>query len=88
MKVKSESELAQPCPTLHNPMDCNMLGFLIPRCLLELAQVHVHQIGDAIQPSHPLSPSSPPAPNPCQHQSLFQGVNSLHEVAKVLELQL
>ena len=49
---------------------------------------HVHWVGDAIQPSHPLSSPSPPAPNPFQHQSLLQWVNSSHEVAKVLEFQL
>ena len=48
----------------------------------------VHRVSDAIQPSHPLAAPSPPAPNPSQHQSLFQWVNSLHEVAKVLEFQL
>ena len=51
-------------------------------------QTHVHQVGDAIQPSHPLSSPSPPAPNPSQHQGLFQWVNSSHVVAKVLEFQL
>ena len=56
--------------------------------LPEITQTHVHRVGDAIQPSHPLSSPSPPAPNPCQHQSLFQWVNSWHEVAKVLEFQL
>ena len=56
--------------------------------LLEFTQTHVHWVGDAIQSSHPLSSPSPPAPNPSQHQSLFQWVNSSHEVAKVLELQL
>ena len=50
-------------------------------------QTHVHWVGDAIQPSHPLSSPSPPAPNPSQHQTLFQWVNSSHEVAKVLEFQ-
>ena len=54
----------------------------------EFTQTHVHQVGDAIQASHPLSSPSPPAPNPSQHQSLFQCVNSSHEVAKVLEFQL
>ena len=49
---------------------------------------HIHQVGDTIQPSHPLSSPSPPAPNPSQHQSLFKWVNSSHEVAKVLEFQL
>ena len=56
--------------------------------LLEFTQTHVHQVGDAIQPSHPLSSLSPPAPNPCQHQGLFLWVNSSREVAKVLEFQL
>jgi len=55
--------------------------------LPEFTQTHVHRVGDAIQPSHPLSSPSPPAPNPSQHQSLFQWVNSSHEVAKVLEFQ-
>ena len=61
-----------------------------PPCpqLPELTQTHVHRVGDAIQPSHPLSSPSPPAPNPSQHQGLFQWVNSSHEVAKVLEFQL
>ena len=54
----------------------------------ELAQTHVHRVSDAIQPSHPLSSPSLPAPNPSQHQGLFQWVNSLHGVAKVLEFQL
>ena len=54
----------------------------------EFTQTHIHRVGDAIQPSHPLSSPSPPAPNPSQHQSLSQRVNSSHEVAKVLEFQL
>ena len=58
-----------------------------PSPLPEFTQTHVHQVGDAIQPSHPLSSPSP-APNPSQHQNLFQWVNSSHEVAKVLEFQL
>ena len=56
--------------------------------LPEFTQTHVHQVGNAIQPSHPLSSSSPPAPNPSQHQGLFQCVNSSHEMAKLLEFQL
>ena len=63
-------------------------GFPVHHQILELAQTHIHQVGDAIQPSHPLSSHSPPAPNPSQHQSLCQRVNSSHEVAKVLEFQL
>ena len=56
--------------------------------LPEFTETHVHRVSDAIQPSHPLSSPSPPAPNPSQHQRLFQWVNSSHEVAKVLEFQL
>ena len=56
--------------------------------LWEFTQTHVHWVSDAIQPSHPLSSPSPPAPNPSHHQGLFQWVNSLHEVAKVLEFRL
>ena len=55
---------------------------------LEFTQTHVHRVSDAIQPSHALSSPCPPVPNPSQHQSLFQWVNSSHEVAKVLEFQL
>ena len=69
-------------------MDCSMPGFPVYHQLLELTQIHVHQVGDAIQPSHPLSSPSPPAFNLSQHQGLFQGVSSSHQVAKVLELQL
>ena len=64
------------CPTLCNPMNCSTPGLPVHHQLQEFTQTHVHQVGDAIQPSHPrLSPSSP-APNPSQHQSLFQWVNS------------
>ena len=82
------SSVTQSCPTLCNPMNCSMPGLPVHHQLLEFTQTHVHRVGDAIQPSHPLSPPSPPALNPSQHQSLFQRVNSLHEVAKVLEFQL
>ena len=68
------------------PMDCSTPGVPVHHQLLEFAQTQVHLVGDAIQPFHPLSSPSPPAPNPSQHQSLFQWVNSLHEVAKGLEL--
>jgi len=60
---------------------------LCPSPAPEFTQTHVHQVGDAIQPYHPLSSPFTPAPNPSQHQGLFQWVNSLHEVAKVLEFQ-
>ena len=82
------SSVAQSCPTLCDPMNCSMPGFPVHHQLPEFTQTHVHQVGDSIQPSHPLSSPFPPAPNPSQHQSLFQWVNSLHEVAKVLEFQL
>ena len=69
-------------------MDCSTPGFPVHQQLLELAQTQVHGVGDAIQPSRPLSFPSPPAFNLFQHQGLFQGVSSSHQVAKVLELQL
>ena len=69
-------------------MDCNMTGFPVHHQLPELAQTHVHQVCDAIQPSHPLSSPSPSAFNLSQHQGLFQWVSSSHQVAKVLEFQL
>ena len=80
--------VAQSCPTLCDPMNRSTPGLPVHHQLLELTQTHVHPVGNAIQPSHPLSSPSPPAPNPSQHQSLFQWVNSSHEVAKVLEFQL
>ena len=76
------------CPILCKPMYCSMPGFLVLHHLPELAQTHVHWVGDTIQPSHPLSSPSPPAFNLSQHQGLFQWVSSLHQVAKVLEFQL
>ena len=82
------SPVTQSCPTLCNPMNCSMPGLPVHHQLLEFTQTNVHRVSDAIQPSHPLSSPSPPAPNPSQHQSLFQWVRSLHEVAKVLEFQL
>ena len=65
---------AQLCSTLCDPMDCSMPGLPVPHHLPKLAQVHVHCISDAIQPSHPLMPSFPPALNLSQHQGLFQWV--------------
>ena len=82
------SSVTESCPTLCDPMNHRTPGLLVHHELPEFTQTHVHQVRDAIQPSHPLSSPSPPAPNPSQHQSLFQWVNSSHEVAKVLELQL
>ena len=115
MKVKSESEVTQSCPTSQphsvqfssvqfssvqfnsvtqscptfcDPMNRSTPGLPVHHQFLEFTQTHVHWVSDAIQPSHPLLSPSPPAPNPSQHQGLFQWVNSLHEVAKVLEFQL
>ena len=76
------------CPTLCDPMNRSTPGLPVHHQLPEFTQTHAHWVSDAIQPSHPLSPPSPPAPNPSQHQSLFQWVNSSHEVAKVLGFQL
>ena len=73
--------------TLCDLMNGSMPGFYVLHYLLEFAQIHVHCVSDAIQPSHPLSTPSPPALNLFQHQSLFQWVSSSHQVAKVLELQ-
>jgi len=82
------SSVAKSCPTLCDSMDCSTPGFRVHHQLLEPAQTHVHRVGDAIQPSHPLSSPSPPAFNLSQHQGLLQRVSSSHQVAKVLELQL
>ena len=84
----SSVQLTQSCPTLCDPMNCSTPGFPVHHQLPEFIQTHVHRVGDAIHPSHPLSFPSPPALNPSQHRSLFQWVNSSHEVAKVLEFQL
>ena len=82
------SSVAQSCPTLCHPMDCSTPGLPVHHQLLESTQTHVHWVGDAIQPSHPLLSPSPPTFNLSQHQGLFKWVSSLHQVAKVLEFQL
>ena len=81
------SSVAQLCLTLCDPMDCNTPGFLVRHEFSELAQTHVHCVGDAIQPSHPLLSPSCPAFNLSQHQGLFQSVSFSHQVGKVSELQ-
>ena len=73
--------VTQSCPTLCNPMDCSTPGFPVLHYLLEFAQTHAHQVYDVIQPTHPLSPPSPPALNLSQHQGLFQRVSSSYQVA-------
>ena len=74
------SSVCQSCPTLCSPIDCSTPGFPVHHQLLELAQTHVHWVGD--QPSHPLSSPSPPAFSHSQHQGLFKWVSSSHQVAK------
>ena len=78
------SSVAQSCPTLCDPTNRSTPGLPVHHHLPEFTQTHVHRVGDAIQPSHPLSSPFPPAPSPSQHQSLFQWVNPSHEVVKVL----
>ena len=82
------SSVIQLCPTLCDPMNCSTPGLPVHHQLPEFTQTHVHWVGDAIQPSHPLSSPSPSALNLSQHQSLFQWVSPLHQVAKILEFQL
>ena len=82
------SSVAQSCPTLCNPLNCSMAGLLVHHQLPASTQTHVHCVSDAIQPSHPLLPPSPPAFNLSQHKGLFKWVSSPHQVAKVLEFQV
>ena len=84
--VTQLSSVTQSCLTLCDPMNRSMPGLPVHHQLPESTQTHVHRVGDAIKPSHPLSSPSPSAPNPSQHQGLFQWVNSSHEVAKVLRV--
>ena len=90
MLVRSDQtrSVTQSCLTLCDPMNRSTPGLPVHQQLLEFTETHIHRVSDAIQPSHPLWSPSPPAPNPSQHQSPFQWVNSSHEVAKVLEFQL
>ena len=83
------------CLTLCDPVDCSTPGLPVHHQLPELTQTHVHDlfhhvhgVSDDIQPSYTLSSPSPPAFNLSQHQGLFKLVSTLHQVAKVLELQL
>ena len=82
------SSVAESSPTLCNPMDCSTPGFPVHHQLPELAQTHVPWVGDAIQPTNHLSSPSPPAFNLSQNQGHFPWISSLHQVVKVLELQL
>ena len=82
------SSVAQSCPTLCDPMNRSTPGLPVHHKLPEFTQTHMHRVSNAIQPSHPLLSPFPSTPNHSQHQSLFQWVNSSHELAKVLEFQL
>ena len=82
------SAIAQSCLTLCDSMDCSTPGLPVHHQLLGFTPTHVHWVGDAIQPSHPLSSPSPPAFNHSQHQGLFKWVSSSNQVAKVLEFRL
>ena len=82
------SSIVQSSLTLCDSMDCGTPGFPVHHQLLEFTQTHVHRVGDAIRPSHPLSSPSPPTFILSQHQGLFKWVSFSHEVAKVLEFQL
>ena len=77
--------VAPSCRTFWDPMDCSTPDLTVPQYHTEITQVHVHWIGDAIQPFQPLSPSSPSAFNLSQHQGLLQWASSWHQVAEVSE---
>ena len=70
--ISQFSSVSRSCPTLCDPMDHSTPGLPVHHQLPEFTQTHVHRVSDAIQPSHPLLSPSPPAPNPSQHQGLFQ----------------
>ena len=82
------SSVTQSCLTLCDSLEWSMPGFPVHHQLLQFGKTHVHQVGDAIQPAHPLSSPSPPAFNLSQYQCLFQWTHSLHLVAKILEFQV
>ena len=86
--MKYFCSVAQSCPAVCDPVNHSTPGLPVHHQLVEFTQTHVHWVGDAIQPSHPLSSLSPPALHLSQHQGLFIWVSSLHQVAKVLEFQL
>ena len=78
----------QSLSCVRDPTNCRTPGLPVHDQLPVCTQTHVHWVGDAIQPSHPLLSPSPPVLNLSQHQGLFQWVSSLHQVVKVLEFQL
>ena len=82
------SSVTQSCLTLCDPMNCSTPGLPVCHQFPEFTQTHVHWVGDAIQPSHPLSSTSPSALNLSQNQGLSKWISWSHQVAKVLEFQL
>ena len=82
------SSVAQSCLNLCDPMNCSTSDLPVHHQLPEFTQIHVHWVGDTIQPSHPLSSSSPPALNLSQHKGHVKWVSSLHQMAQELEFQL
>ena len=88
MDISALSVQSLSCVRLYDPMNCSTPGLPVHHQLPESTQTHVHRVGDAIQPSHPLPSPSPSALNLSQHQGLFKWVSSSHQVAKVLEFQL
>ena len=86
-RTYQSSPVTQLCQTLCGPTDCSIPDFPVHHQLLELAQTHIHQVSNAIQPSHPLSSPSPPAFN-LSSIRVFSNESTPHEVAKVLEFQL
>ena len=88
LRICQFSSVTKRHPTLCDPTDYGTPGFPVLHHLLEFVQTHVHWVGDAIQPSHPLLSPPLPAFNLSEEQGLFQQVDSSHQVAKVLEFQL
>ena len=79
--------VAQSCLTFCDPVDCSMPGFPVPHHLPEFAHIHIHCVGDAVQPTHSLMPSSPSALDLSKNHGLFQWVVCLHQITKILALQ-
>ena len=86
-QIHSRCSVAKLYLTICDSMDCSMPGFPVFHYILEIVQTHVNWVDDAMEPFHPLLSPSPFAVNLLQHQGLFQSVSSLHQVAKLLELQ-
>ena len=88
LKHHQFSSVSQSCPTLCDSMNCSTPGLPVHQQLPEFTQTHLHRVSDAIQPSHPLSSPSPPAPNPSQHQGLFQWITADHDCSHEIKRHL